>query len=110
MDQDIFNVAQWLDGSDWSYDMYMSDTELERVFDENTVKKYWSYKSILLAMGPGQYEGWRDVLFMLKHSIGSNWDMNTNDYYNDIADAWGTAAAKKFNLQAIVSYIEERRT
>ncbi len=110
MDQDIFNVAQWLDGSDWSYDMYMYDSELESVFGQSTVKKYWTYKSILLAMGPGQYEGWREVLMMLKHNIGSMWDMGLVEYYNDIADAWGTAAAKKFNIQAIVNYIEERRT
>lgn len=109
MDPDILGIVEWLQGSDWSLDMYDYTDELYEQFGRVTVDKYWRYSCILIAMTDPKFEGRREVLRMLEYVADVGWwDTDLEDYFDDIADAWGRDMAKKFCVGAIAKYIENR--
>ena len=105
-DIDFLGIVQWLDGTIWADDMHGYTSELTEEFGSAIVKKYWNYSSIISSMRDPQFDGWVYVMNMLVYMIGSNWDMDLEDYFDDIADAWGRNMAHKFNIESVVRFIE----
>lgn len=106
MDPDIRGIVEWLQGSDWSLDMYEYTDELIEWFGRATVNKYWRYSCILSAMTDPKFDGRWDVLRMLEYMEDSKWNSELDEYFDDIADAWGRDMAKKFCVRVIAKYIE----
>lgn len=102
---DIVAVLDWLEGSDWHYDMIHTVSDLEIEFGPRNVKMYWSYEKLRNAVD--SFHDREHVLEMLKYVRFSHWALSLEMYYHDLADQFGAKIADWFTIETIIDVLDK---